>query len=169
MIETHISTSQEKLTWWGKGPWITEPDVVDFVHCGFNCKVHRKFRGEESPMVYGGHLCGYIEIPEGHPWSNLERDTEVIDADVHGGITYNGESLFDGHWVGFDCAHGGDLMPCNNEGSYYEQLMKKMNIKFPRSKIFTPTYKTVRFCIEECKSLAEAAFKATSSEPPRAD
>ena len=63
-----------------------------------------------------GHLCGYIGVPAGHPWDGKGYDD--IDADVHGGLTFAkpaSETLFPGTqaawYVGFDCAHAGDLVP----------------------------------------------------------
>jgi hypothetical protein len=32
-----------------------------------------------------GHRCGYVRIPNGHPWHGL---SEPEEADVHGGITF---------------------------------------------------------------------------------
>ena len=66
---------------------------------GFNCEVIT------HPTL--GHLCGYVDLPEGHPcWG-----TECTEVDVHGGITYAREHS-DGYWrVGFDCAHIGDIVP----------------------------------------------------------
>ncbi|KKL48060.1 hypothetical protein LCGC14_2329350 [marine sediment metagenome] len=84
-----------------------------------------------------GHLCGYIGVPKLHPWHGLNYDD--IPADVHGGLTHTGSEKvllkpkwIDGHkeyeeiirdnafphdtggdtwWMGFDCAHLGDLVP----------------------------------------------------------
>ena len=65
-----------------------------------------------------GHLCGYIAVPEGHPCYRKHYDQEpALSLSVHGGITYS-----EGHppmkegdkqwwWLGFDCAHSGDLVP----------------------------------------------------------
>lgn len=35
-----------------------------------------------------GHLCGYIGVPKGHPWYG--KDHDMIEANVHGGLTYFG-------------------------------------------------------------------------------
>lgn len=94
-----------------------------FTHEGLNCTVLWV-----SPPGIGGHRCGYVNIPEGHPWHGKEYDDVVVgepsEGDdawmedyerrmegivrVHGGLTYSGRSLVgmpDGWWVGFDCAH----------------------------------------------------------------
>ncbi len=48
-----------------------------------------------------GHLCGYLKVPDGHPWLGLSYSD--IDCCVHGGLTFKEDN-----WVGFDCAHAGD-------------------------------------------------------------
>ena len=65
-----------------------------------------------------GHWCGYVAVPAGHALYG-KTDSEVYDSveiDVHGGLTYASDhsprSKPDGFWwVGFDCAHAGDLAP----------------------------------------------------------
>jgi hypothetical protein len=63
--------------------------------------------------------CGYVRVPEGHPaWGRpySEVDQELLPGDVpHGGLTYGNyedceEEDGQGYWLGFDCAHAGDLM-----------------------------------------------------------
>jgi len=47
---------------------------------------------------------GYVGVPQGHPW--FELNYMDIEADVHGELTY-GQLENDGlYWVGFDTAHG---------------------------------------------------------------
>jgi hypothetical protein len=60
-----------------------------------------------------GYRCGYIRLPENHPWHGCDYD--IIDASVHGGLTFSepDESCDapgpdSGWWIGFDCAHAGD-------------------------------------------------------------
>lgn len=67
---------------------------------GFDCEIRE--------IEWSGHLCGYVKIPEGHP--SHGKDYFDIDVDVHGGLTY-GQFRDDGYWIGFDCAHFGDLLP----------------------------------------------------------
>lgn len=59
-----------------------------------------------------GHRCGYVRIPPGHPDHGKPYDD--INVEVHGGLTYaNDEPCVEadgrGYWVGFDCAHAGDM------------------------------------------------------------
>lgn len=51
-------------------------------------------------------LCGYIKLPDGHPWLELGYE---VDCDIHGGITYNQDGE-----VGFDCGHHGDHIQVQN-------------------------------------------------------
>lgn len=53
-----------------------------------------------------GYRCGYVLVPEEHPW--YEKDYDEIDAEAHGGLTYSAADTESGWWVGFDCAHAGD-------------------------------------------------------------
>lgn len=76
-----------------------------------------------------GHLCGYVGmhvIPD-----------DYKDIDAHGGITFNGRfENVDLKWIGFDCAHAGDLIP-----------------KFISPADSRDTYKDLNFVIGECKRI----------------
>jgi len=88
-------------------PWEDEPDSFDWVDP--DTQLHCAIRRAPS-----GHLCGYVRLPRRHPWDH--RDCDAIRAEVHGGLTFAGDDLInttlDGSWwIGFDCAHVGDLIP----------------------------------------------------------
>lgn len=90
-----------------KKRWKDEPDSKDFNAHGFRCALRR---GPKSL----GHWCGYVGIPETHRVFGLDYDN--VPVEVHGGLTYAGDRCPgekpDGlWWVGFDCAHLGDLVP----------------------------------------------------------
>lgn len=100
-------------TTWGDGPWMTEPDKMQFPDptTGLPCLIVR------SPL---GALCGYVGVPEGHPCYG--KDWDDLDVNVHGGLTYSdacqpgdhvpGEKESDNMWwLGFDCAHAWDFAP----------------------------------------------------------
>lgn len=70
-----------------------------------------------------GYNCGYVLLPEGHPWHGKEYSECLAEnctesyhydctlgsrLDVHGGVTFSGEGWSGGWWLGFDCAHLGD-------------------------------------------------------------
>lgn len=60
-----------------------------------------------------GYRCGYVRLPQGHPWYGLGYDD--VPADCHGGITFaEADVPCDAPgpdvdwWIGFDCAHAFD-------------------------------------------------------------
>lgn len=74
-------------------------------------------------QTHVGAWCGYVGLPDGHPWHGLDCENTV---DVHGGVTYAepdppSNSLVQlslavevhvpSWWLGFDCAHAGNFVP----------------------------------------------------------
>lgn len=113
MTNEHPDRAPFDKSTWGDGPWQTEPDRVEWTHAGLPCLAVRS--------ELGGHWCGYAAVPPGHPLHETSYD--VIDVDVHGGLTYAdacqgrichvpepGEPD-DVWWFGFDCLHAGDFGP----------------------------------------------------------
>ena len=161
MRQGHKFTSDEKLKSWGYGEWVEEPDEVTFTHNGLDCRIVRVSAiGKPDPM-YGGHLCGYVRIPENHPHFTDHYDD--IPIEVHGGLTYSEEEKH-GYWIGFDCAHSFDYSPSIEYlrntlpelikiANDYKELKKKIGVE--RCEEFEPTYKNIRFAIGECKSMAD--------------
>ena len=85
--------------------WENEPNRKEFEYKGFKCLVRR------TPNDLG-HLCGYIELPKDCELKNASYDD--IGISVHGGLTFQGQlqgETKDRYFLGFDCAHGGDLIP----------------------------------------------------------
>lgn len=131
MIETIEYRTVDKSTW-SRGPWDDEPDKVQWADeaTGLACLVVR------GPH---GSLCGYVGVPNGHPWHGAMYDDvgryhpkpadfdEEWYLDVHGGLTFSAGCQHgpdpstgichipgpgepdDTWWLGFDCAHAGDL------------------------------------------------------------
>lgn len=99
---------------WPDGPWMTEPDRVQWTHAGYACLIVRSRMGQ---------LCGYVGVPAEHPDFGQSYDSVDKEIDVHGGLTYANEcagaichvpepGLPDQvWWFGFDCAHAYDLVP----------------------------------------------------------
>jgi len=54
-------------------------------------------------------LCGYVLIPESHPWHGVHythKHFRKIHRLVIGGLTFSGKlDGEDGWWIGFDCSH----------------------------------------------------------------
>lgn len=81
--------------------------VKEFEHCGFRCVITKNDRM--------GFLCGYVGLPPEHPFHGKDYD-DCHSIDVHGGWTYGADGVScidrDEKWyLGFDCAHAGDLIP----------------------------------------------------------
>ena len=110
---------------WGTGRWQDEPDKVVWVDddTGLDCMIVRN---------RSGALCGYVGVPEGHPWHGKDYDSIEPYPDVHGGLTFaapcaegkteneyaichNPQGRPDNvWWLGFDCAHAWDVCPAHN-------------------------------------------------------
>lgn len=89
----------------GSEPWANEPDREEWTSAGGSrCVVRR---------LDMGCWAGYIAIDLGHPWHGLTW--EEVPAVVHGGCTHTGPlgalEPSSQWWIGFDCCHGGDLVP----------------------------------------------------------
>lgn len=130
---------------WGDGPWQHEPDHVELRYCGtpkFPCLISR------SPTT--GALCGYVGVPEGHPFFGVDP---CLALDVHGGITYVGKCqgkichvprTGEPHviwWLGFDCAHLDDFCPIFTSLDFWPGKLE--------------TYKGIHFVCREIASLAK--------------
>lgn len=103
-----------------------------------------------------GYRCGYVRVPQGHPWHG--KDYDDLDVDVHGGLTFaapdkpcdeKGED--NAWWLGFDCAHADDapdaLLPGGDKLSdFYRDLDVKV--------------RSQEYVEAECRSLCEQAANA---------
>lgn len=154
-------TPENKRLWWDEGEWVNEPDNYEFEYLGIKCTIRRiiAFDGRKedgTPFVFGGYFCGYCQLPENHPWIGKEFD---IDSDVHGGITFNRQKE-DGHWVGFDCSHSFDIVPCMIE--FNKKIREESKLKHPnlfKSPFWDHTYKNIDYVIAECKKLAREIIR----------
>lgn len=140
-------TREEKLEKWGDGPWLDEPDRLEFRHQGLPCLITR------NPVM--GNLCGYVAVPPGHPWHS-KSDPPVVD--VHGSCNY--ANACSGHichvpepgesdnvwWFGFDCAHGHDFVP-GYMMAFPSELLPKL--------FTTGTYRDLPYVDSQVRSLAE--------------
>lgn len=145
---------------WGSGPWQSEPDKEQWTDpaTGLPCLLVRN--------PHGGHLCGYVGVPEGHPL--FEKGYEDPELEVHGGVTFGGFCM-EGEraehgvchivepgdndrvwWLGFDCAHGYDLSP----GYYSTQRSERWHQH--------DVYRTVEYVKAECAALAAQLAAVTT-------
>jgi hypothetical protein len=82
-----------------------EPNHEEFEYRGFKCLVRR--------FMESGVFCGYVGLPEGHEYFEVE-DYDNIPIKVHGGLTYTGHDIGDDKtlfYIGFDCDHYMDIAP----------------------------------------------------------
>lgn len=132
-----------------------------------------EYKGLRCVVIFTrmGHRCGYVGIPKLHKLYGKDYDEGFDEEnsiechfDVHGGITYAGESedypvktddkLW---WLGFDTAHCGDGKDIDLSLKYgildektYGILKESENMFGSDSEV-----KSLEYCIDECKSLAE--------------
>ena len=150
-------------TKWGQGPWLFEPDQVQWVDeaTGLTCIARRNMRG--------GNWCGYVGVNDGHPY--FKKGYDDVEADVHGGLTY--ADLCEGEpgegichlpapgepdavwWLGFDCAHAWDRRP-GDEAMWREIGKPELALPEPNAR-----YRTLQFVKDECAKLA-AQLKAAA-------
>lgn len=159
MEEHHTYDTDFKLKYFGYGEWVEEPDEVNFEFKEFTCHVIRVVKREpfaKEEAYFGGHLCGYVLIPVDHPYHHkIYNDMQI---ECHYGLTYS--EVSDGHWIGFDCGHLGDLIPSMKK-LRESFTMKQFHQQFPipeewkDSPLFSTTYKNMDYCIEECKSIVD--------------
>lgn len=175
-------TPKAKKFFWGQGPWVNESDYEEFEIDSVKCSIERvgrylSFEFEDylelfeelekenpehtlvkNPPHFGGHLCGYVQLPEGHPWEEI--DCEDIPVDIHGGITFH-ERIKDRIWVGFDCANSHDIIP---SGKTWDKVFsEKWEPKIPNSPIWNKSYKTWDFVKKEVIKLVEQVKKSATT------
>ena len=127
---------------WAEGEWMDEPDKAQWIDdkTGLDCLIVR------GPA---GALCGYVGVPESNKFFDKDYDSVVIGADedypdVHGGLTFANRcrpSEDESHgichagdianktvwWLGFDCAHSGDLCPTYDSNEYVDSSYRDFN------------------------------------------
>jgi hypothetical protein len=107
-----------------------------------------------------GALCGYVGVGSDHPLFEVKYD-RMAQFDVHGGLTYSDhcqggichvpdpgepDNIW---WLGFDCGHGGDLIPA------YRSITATRGL-------FNGTYRNVDYVRAQCESLAEQLVEVAS-------
>jgi len=120
---------------WGKGPWIHEPDLVQWLEWkgGWAQYLCVTCRNEVT-----GVWLGYVGIPKCHWMHGLDRHDEVIQSILsHYEINYSGRFAADDirgddraadYWYfGFDCGHGFDYSP----GEEYRLKEMEKQMVFP--------------------------------------
>lgn len=126
-------------TKFGSGPWDDEPDLIEWI----DPATSRQCRIERPPL---GHLCGYVAVAKDHSWFEVDDCRVEPHPEVHGGLTYSDHKDGDSSlwWLGFDCAHLGDLVPASR---VFHELRGE-------------TYKDIAFVTGECERLARQINEA---------
>jgi len=164
--QNRIETRDVDRTGWPTGPWDSEPDKVQWVdeRTGLDCLAVRQ------PDM--GHWCGYVGVPDGHPWHGKDYDDVRVPnedgdngcPDVHGGLTFSDACDEGGRichvpqsgrpknvwWLGFDCAHGGDRHPAH------------ARVALP-SWVSDGAYRDLAYVEGSCRHLARQAMRAAGS------
>ena len=149
----HTITRDQSIEYFGEGEWNDEPDVLTFEHVGFKCLIKRIMKQDGPDHIFGGHLCGYVEISPDHLIAKLGFD---FDSEVHGGITFS-EGDENNHLIGFDCCHSADILPSlellKKQSNYFDHFPIPEHVK--KYGMFKALYRNMQYCIEQCKILAE--------------
>ena len=145
-------------TGWPSGPWDSEPDHDHWHHLGYECFILRNRLGV---------WCGYVSIPRGHPWYQVEEFT--IDVVAHGGLTWgdmesrefldflpSDPSRFT---IGFDCGHASfDYVPGMFTDEIIEAFGKPLAFGMPGD--HPDAYRTIDYAKEQTNFLAEQVRNA---------
>jgi len=162
---------------WPAGEWDDEPDKVQWQDetTGMPCLAVRNRMGA---------WCGYVGVPQGHRFHGVGYDNVSLGDDwrdeshyppAHGGLTFSNSCMEgvpenqgichvvepgeDDHvwWLGFDCAHSGDLMPgmIQFHEQYLATLSEEERAKREEySYMRDETYKNLAYVKEVCAQLA---------------
>lgn len=135
---------------WPAGPWDNETDREEWrdAKTGLPCLAVRSSLGA---------WCGYVGIAPKHP--HYEWDHDALDYIVHGGLTYSAKcgglcDLPAGEadalwWLGFDCAHFGDVIP---------SVLVFLDSRHGSSR--HGSYRTIEYVRDEVAQLAEQIAEA---------
>jgi hypothetical protein len=120
--------------------------------------------------LYSGSLCGYVRVPHSNLRTRLAKSERTIQSRwrgrvvracaynhsavrgirVHGGLTFSGRFHRQGHsqgyWLGFDCAHYGDMSP----GLITRMAAAGVSSAFMNEGV----YRTLAFVENECAGMA---------------
>lgn len=159
--QAYLAFLKERRQSWGPGPWVDEPDRLDWVHRGYACLA---LRGSS------GVWCGYVGVPPGHLIHGFGHADMWGVLVAHGGLTWSspGDDELGGDprtwWYGFDCGHGSDIVP------RLESWRRSLGP--PRLQVvdaFTPLYRDLTYVRVEIESLAEQISELTSKPVLRRD
>lgn len=110
-----------------------------------------------------GNWCGYVAVPQSHAWHGRTSTSGLY---CHqGGVNYaapgdhevcHADAPVVAWWFGFDCAHGGDLVP------RVHQLLIEHGLARPADRY---TYRTQGYVMMECETLALDLLDLNTGKP----
>lgn len=139
-IRKNIYSAIDKEKSFGLGKWVEEPDIVIAEYKNYKYEIKRICVCITDPyskkfQMFGGHLCGYIYLPESNKYYDKQYDD--IPITCHWGLTFS--KMINNEWViGFDCAHYGDVVP---------SIYKLMHTG--------EYYRNIEFCKEQCMNIID--------------
>jgi len=136
-----------KLSLYGEGEWMDEPNSVGFDHAGVHCEIIRHT---------DGYLIGLCVLPEGHPWAKEPMDKTAIDIHGHCFIIKTKESIR----AGFSCDMTNDLIPRKAKSRLHQQVAEA----FKDSPNAYYVYRNLGFVTDQCRYLAEQVIEAHEPE-----
>lgn len=141
-----------KRSGWAPGPWDSEQDIYEWIDptTGLYCRILR--------VPHRGHLCGYVRVPRGV--RNSSRRLQC-----HGGTTFDKKMKKSryfkaGRWVGFDCAHLGDLSPGMEAeirglpAELGDAAMRLLQSPYDGVSFGPSQYRNVAYCLDQVTELA---------------
>ncbi len=120
------------------------------------------------------HWCGYVGVHKDHPWFEKSHEELENHIDIHGGLSYSDHCQGDVchktdeedniWWLGFDCAHAGDLLPKSAyliPGHEFSLMTRLSEIMGMHGNTHSGTYRNVAFVKKELKKLSKQAKEET--------
>lgn len=145
---------------WGDGPWMQEPDRVEWMYRGVLCLAIR------HPQW--GIWLGNVAVEPGHPWHGVDKFE--IQASVHGGVTYsntqdhgpiysleNPRAYVEHWWIGFACSNKLDFRPG------YRALCRALGVAESPGHVAGQDgieYRDLAYVKRECEQLADQLIAA---------
>lgn len=149
-ITTPLPGTTSKLDW-DPGPWLYEHDRLEWEEFHFPVLLRRNAAGS---------LCGYVVIPEEHPWHGLAP--EKVPAYPHHGIDFShtptasmthAKAPPDAWWIGFSCSGPGDYLPAL---MHLDDCLRR-----------GVAYRNEQYVLDEIKKLAAGACAAWVDMEPK--
>jgi hypothetical protein len=146
---------------WGDGPWMSEPDLVEW-----------RLEGAPYPLMIlrgdMGALCGYVGVPPTHPHhGKSHRGFSLTWSSPCGGLLVPTGDPPDVWWLGFDCGHSCELAPLMAAGlGVITKLIEAsgLNPAVPPGHHSHRKYIEIGECRKRTEALARALLEAASED-----